>query len=62
MNERQYDLVKLFLNHFYVPARKLAREWKIPLELVKKVDYAPNFEAFDSDSPLEDMLKKFKGL
>jgi hypothetical protein len=46
MNEFQFNLVKLFLGTFRIPAKRLAREWSIPLEEVERVEFAINFDLY----------------
>jgi hypothetical protein len=58
MNERQYNLVKLFLDKFHVPPKKLATKWDIELTRVLMVDSTPNFEAYYT-MPEEDLLTFF---
>lgn len=58
MNEFQYNLVKLFLDKFHIPPKKLASKWKIELTRVLLVENTPNFDAYDS-MPEEDLLTFF---
>jgi hypothetical protein len=58
VNEKQYKIVKIFLDGFKVPVKRLAREWGIDIELVTRVHLSPNFQVFrDNDTPYEDMMR-----
>lgn len=61
MNESQFKIVKTFLDGFKVPAKKLAKAWKIDFQLVMRAAAARNYEHFQ-EMPDEDVSVLFEQL
>lgn len=64
MNQRQFDLVKVFIDVFKVPPAKLASRWRIDLSDVRQVAVSANYEAYkdSSDDPMAMFGELFKGI
>lgn len=59
MTERQYKLVKLFLDSFKVSPRRLASNWNIKYSEVLKVASSVNYEGYVDGRPMEDFMSGF---
>lgn len=63
MNEEQYKLVKLFLDGFKIPPKKLARNWGVAKHEVYRVVLTMNYEVYARDQiPAEDVILAVEGV